>query len=61
MLGTGEKLIGEQMGIPEIVQTKRTQAARELQAQYAKPENNPFHKKTGRAVYDALNAGNEED
>ena len=35
-VGTGEKLIGEQMGIPEIVQTKRTQAARELQAQYAK-------------------------
>lgn len=35
-VGTGEKLIGEQMGIPEIVQTKRTQAARELQSQYAK-------------------------
>lgn len=26
-----------------------------------KPENNPFHKKTGRAVYDALHAGDEED
>ena len=26
-----------------------------------KPENNPFHKKTGRAVYDALHEGDEED